>query len=132
METFSLEACQRLAEVLGEDAPKAKLWWVFKGQNLYLYNLEEWEVCSNYVGFAKDGHYYPAYRLDDLTQEVWEKIGERMGWPKPCDGKCWCTGECKKTWFAHATNTHQAWLTGGYPEASKYLIDILQGYGKNN
>jgi len=123
METFSLEACQRLAEVLGEDIPKTYWVWGTNNRGKFLYE----PVPHNEIKYA--GWVY-AYRLDDLTKEVWEEIGGKLVWPKPCEGKCWCTGECKKTWFAHATNTHQAWLTGGYPEASKYLIDILQGYGK--
>lgn len=120
MTTFTLEACQRLAEVLGEDAPESSLVWnqIEKviGNEIDAGDPPEivWETRHRWDTPFDGYNLPPAYRLDDLTKEVWAKL---------ING-----GALQQLQVAQAV--YGLWFTGGYPEASKYLIDILQGYGK--
>lgn len=113
--TFTLEACKRLAEVLGEDSPKTYWVWGTNNRGKFLYE----PVPHNEIKYA--GWVY-AYRLDDLDGATWKKIGERMGWDEQ--------NPFAREWVKEPREMYLTWLTRGYPEASKYLIDILQGYGK--
>lgn len=133
--TFTLEACKRLAEVLGDDAPKVSNQWV--GTSVWDETMQsDYETPST----PKRSTWVPAYRLDDLDGATWKKIVEKLGWQDDKfhyyplvwgykDNETKIEVVMLDHWENIALSFHQAWLTGGYPEASKYLIDILQGYG---
>ena len=119
MTTFSLEACQRLAEVLGEENPRREpfdfLWCKDTIDNeSYVITRGEFE-SADYFDPQREDILAGAYRLDDLTKEVWEKIKERA---RPDSSYAYLAADLFEEWFYN-----------GYKGASKYLIDILQGYG---
>lgn len=127
MTTFSLEVCHRLAKLLGEANEPMFRWGCSAGCCEWGPMTEE-EFQEKYLqediekikgGAVVGGWYYDdgvkRYRLDDLTAEVWEEIGERLGWaPKGIH------------YTEYAIATYACWLNGGYEEADKYLAELLK------
>lgn len=72
---------------------------------------------DNYVHYPVS---CPAFTIADLDAEVWQAIGEKLGW----NGEAGLTNAY--SWKGRAQKCYKVWLTGGYPEADKYLAEILK------
>lgn len=108
MTTFDLPTCKRLAKILGHKCPKTGLYFHDHGEGVGV------EACNGW-GHEKEV-IAPAFRLDNLTAEVWQEIGKKLGWRNAYR---------MEKWKYYAGTTYQAFLVGGYPEASKYLCSII-------
>ncbi len=122
LETFPLSTCQRIAACLGDKTPETDLFW-YQEQDMdsgYKNVGDPFPCCDSCIEeFHIGKRLCAAFTISDLTGEVWQALGEKLGW----NGEAGLTNAY--SWKGRAVKCYKTWLTGGYEAAEAYLDTIL-------